>query len=965
MIKISGLDKFFNKGKGNEIHVIDDVSLELPDRGMVAIFGKSGCGKTTLLNVLGGLDGFSGGTVELDGTSIRSDTDGLRNRNIGYIFQNYNLNREQNCYENVENALRLCGVTDVGEIDSRVIAALKNVGMEKFAKRLPDTLSGGQQQRIAIARAIVKNPRIILADEPTGNLDEANTLVVMELLRAIAKEHLVVLVTHEAHLVDYYCDRVIELGDGKVLSVRENASVGGYVARDKNTVYLGELNKRELCDDSVGIEFYGDSPKSPVRIKIASSGGKLYLRVDTPGVHIVDDSGEIRFKDGVFEKSEPTAAVESVDMSELPPIKSGGKCGRLFTFGSAARVGLKTHFVKKRSRVFFRRLMLMFAAVFVLVSAFFGTAFRKIIDLSNSYSHNMFYLRVADGEQSKRIYDAVGRSDSAIDYISIEQIYKPAGTVSVNLYTGVFETFHTLWIDGNYACNAVILGTSVCDGRLRAGRTDDLAENEAVITSKLADELLKSSTLGYIKDYDDLIGLWIAVGDIRASVAGIVADSEPVVYLSELTVAARAIAQSNSHIRRASDFSIELDDGEVVYAGNREVDLDVPLGGSIALHGINFELTAKYDSYPVYAASYTEWMSANGYKRVEEEEYIANLMPDDASAADFADLYEEYYQAHYYEYLDYYYEYYAEYLKFAAVFGRGNDCVAAWLYALKGMPEAYDYLTDINGYYFARVYKSDNGVYPTVTDALAYGRTLTANLGETVGNAITEYYNEYYRFIANADVGSKNFFVTDADYIRLSKSVGTTHPAASPYFWEESMTAAVPYGGFYLSVHSTSPKRTAAFLNGFESEAVVKPDDIKKSLSSDIEIMPSLIALAVIVVILSLCMYFIMRSSLMNRIKEIGIYRAIGVSKKNLIFKFFVEALLLTTLTVFIGYLIMSAFLAALGTSSLIAYILYYPVWYALLVLVVLYGVCLLCGILPVLTLLRKSPSAILSKYDI
>ena len=181
MIRVNKLNKYYNKGKSNELHVINEVSLELPDSGMVALFGKSGCGKTTLLNVIGGLDGFASGSVEIDGADICRDTDGVRNRAIGYIFQNYNLCREQTCYENVANALRLCGVTDDAEIDERVIAALKNVGMEKYAKRPPDTLSGGQQQRIAIARAIVKNPKIILADEPTGNLDEANTLVIMEL----------------------------------------------------------------------------------------------------------------------------------------------------------------------------------------------------------------------------------------------------------------------------------------------------------------------------------------------------------------------------------------------------------------------------------------------------------------------------------------------------------------------------------------------------------------------------------------------------------------------------------------------------------------------------------------------------------------------------------------------------------------------------------------------------------------
>ena len=167
MIRIQNLHKFFNKGRQNEIHVINDVSLDLPERGMVAIFGKSGCGKTTLLNVIGGLDKYAEGALTIENQSIRENTDVIRNQYIGYIFQNYNLNKAESCFENVADALRLCGMTDEAEIEARVMAALANVDMDKYSKRTPDTLSGGQQQRIAIARAIVKNPRIILADEPT------------------------------------------------------------------------------------------------------------------------------------------------------------------------------------------------------------------------------------------------------------------------------------------------------------------------------------------------------------------------------------------------------------------------------------------------------------------------------------------------------------------------------------------------------------------------------------------------------------------------------------------------------------------------------------------------------------------------------------------------------------------------------------------------------------------------------
>ena len=144
MIRIEHLNKFFNKGKQNEIHVVNDVSLELPERGMVAIFGRSGCGKTTLLNVIGGLDGFSGGSLTVDGQDIRTDTDALRNREMGYIFQNYNLNKSESCFDNVADALRLCGMPEGWQMRERVTAALANVGMENFAARTPDTLSGGQ-----------------------------------------------------------------------------------------------------------------------------------------------------------------------------------------------------------------------------------------------------------------------------------------------------------------------------------------------------------------------------------------------------------------------------------------------------------------------------------------------------------------------------------------------------------------------------------------------------------------------------------------------------------------------------------------------------------------------------------------------------------------------------------------------------------------------------------------------------
>ena len=493
MISVKSLHKYFNKGKQNEIHVINDVSLELPERGMVAVFGKSGCGKTTLLNVIGGLDGFSSGELSVEGNDIRKNADDVRNRYMGYIFQNYNLNKEENCFDNVADALRLCGMAVKSEIEKRVMAALNNVGMEKYRFRTPDTLSGGQQQRIAIARAIVKNPRIILADEPTGNLDEANTVVIMELLRQIAKEHLVVLVTHEANLVDYYCDTVIELSDGKVANVRRNDAIGGYSARDKNDIFLGELDKCEITGANAEIEYYGDAPQSPLKLKIVNSGGKMYIQINTPKVQVLDAASEVKLREGVFKHGEQKSrGSENIDMSALPPVESA-RCGKLFSLGSSIKSGYKANFKKgKRGKKFFRICMGLFAAVFVLVSAFFGTSINELLKTDKAYSHNTFYMYTDSGETSENLLKSVGSADTGIDYIKLGDSFMPYNELTLRFYTQFFETFDSYGSSDSFTKNAVIMGESMCGSLpLVLGKNTELNFDEIELTTAAADNVIE------------------------------------------------------------------------------------------------------------------------------------------------------------------------------------------------------------------------------------------------------------------------------------------------------------------------------------------------------------------------------------------------------------------------------------------------------------------------------------------
>ncbi len=216
-IKVENVTKTFNKRSRNANKVLKGVSFELPEKGLVCIFGKSGSGKTTLLNIIGGLEKADGGKVYIDGECTSGKTDRIRNEKIGFIFQNYYLEKGYTIAEILRNQMLIAGFKDEKEIARRTEEALKLVDMERFKNKLGDALSGGQQQRVAIARAIVKGGDVILADEPTGNLDAENTMKVMDILKEISATRLVVIVTHEVSLIKKYADSHIKIVDGELV----------------------------------------------------------------------------------------------------------------------------------------------------------------------------------------------------------------------------------------------------------------------------------------------------------------------------------------------------------------------------------------------------------------------------------------------------------------------------------------------------------------------------------------------------------------------------------------------------------------------------------------------------------------------------------------------------------------------------------------------------------------------------
>lgn len=405
MIGIRGLDKYFFKGRRNENHVLKNISLEFADTGLVCILGESGSGKTTLLNTIGGLDTFEAGTIsvdgdEFDGCHLRK-SERIRNRDFGYIFQNYYLLSEHTVFYNVNLALNMSDLSDE-EREERVNYVLDMLGMKKYRKKLVSQLSGGQQQRVSIARALVKSPRVILADEPTGNLDEENTINTMNILKNISKECLVILVSHEKAIAHFYADRIIEVCDGEIIKDYENVGTGSYRRMDDMNIYLGDLSENMVQLQELDIHLYSDEIEAAaggdgesrssglIRLNLAWRDGKLYI--DTPETIPLVLAGEnagVQMIDGKRKKLEKES-VEEVRY-QLPVLQEG-HISRL-SFQEIWRLAVENLRMMGKRQIFLAGILAVSAVLMVLCLADYVT--QRSVDKQSVVWDDSHYLTVS------------------------------------------------------------------------------------------------------------------------------------------------------------------------------------------------------------------------------------------------------------------------------------------------------------------------------------------------------------------------------------------------------------------------------------------------------------------------------------------------------------------------------------------------------------------------------------------
>lgn len=253
MLQLKDIKKDYVSGD-TKVSALKGINLKFRDSEFVSILGPSGCGKTTMLNIIGGLDKYTSGDLKINGISTKNykdkDWDAYRNNSIGFVFQSYNLIPHQTVLSNVELALTLSGVSK-SERRKRAIEALEKVGLKEQIHKKPNQMSGGQMQRVAIARALVNNPDILLADEPTGALDTETSVQIMELLKEISKDRLIIMVTHNPDLAKQYSTRIIKLLDGTIIddsdpfTDKENESTENAKSIEKNEIKSEAANDKK------------------------------------------------------------------------------------------------------------------------------------------------------------------------------------------------------------------------------------------------------------------------------------------------------------------------------------------------------------------------------------------------------------------------------------------------------------------------------------------------------------------------------------------------------------------------------------------------------------------------------------------------------------------------------------------------------------------------------------------------
>lgn len=532
MIKIEKVNKYFNRRRKNEIHIINNTSLELEDKGLVAILGQSGSGKTTLLNVIGGLDKVNKGKIYVNGEKITKRTshtvDRIRNLNIGYIFQDYKLIENMSVFDNIAISLRMIGLKNKKEIAKRVNYVLEAVNMYRYRNRPASMLSGGEKQRVAIARAIVKNPSIVIADEPTGNLDSKNSLEIMNIIKAISKEKLVILVTHEVDLAKFYATRTIEVQDGKVIKDYKNETNEALEYRLDNKMYLKDFeNINNLANDKLNIALYSDNENDKIDVKLVIKNGSIFIEAKNRKVEVVDENSAIELIDDHYKKLDKSIYEKhKYNLDDIIDKKYKAKYSSIYGIVKS----IKNGFNRISNYSILRKILLIgfFASAMFVVYSVTNIAGTTNIKESDHIKIDKNYLQV---DMAKV------KVDDYLKYEKLENVdymIPGDGNVSFKIKMDTYYQLSTysFELSGSLTSIDKITEDSLIKGRMPQN------EYEIVVDKKVIDDMKNSgfssfSAMG-IKSEDELLNKIVTIDGMKDfTIVGFTNNSIPAIYVNE------------------------------------------------------------------------------------------------------------------------------------------------------------------------------------------------------------------------------------------------------------------------------------------------------------------------------------------------------------------------------------------------------------------------------------------------
>ncbi|MBH1940436.1 ATP-binding cassette domain-containing protein [Mobilitalea sibirica] len=542
MIHVKHLQKTFNKknSKMKEIKAINKTTISFGDSGLVCILGASGSGKTTLLNVISGMDDFDSGQIVIDDYQLDKYSptkyELLRASHFGFIFQNYLLLEENTVEDNIKLALKPFEISEA-EMKERCSSVMDKLGILHLRSRLVSQLSGGQKQRVAIARVIVKGPKIIVADEPTGNLDEANTINVLNLLKELSKEHLILMVTHDQRAASCYADRIITIEKGNVISDIANESTNYSSYLEDSFICLENYEKQTLKGSGIDLSFYG-TPEHEVQMRIVWTGSRYYIELlsaDTQAVLLSKDS-ELRLVEQMPKPEEE----EAKELVNYPPLTVSQRTNiqKVKKLANKMFAGLS-------KRYFYLKLVFIVVTLIISVTAcVFFTVYRA--DKTTFITEDSHYVTVTLewGQPNAVVYMQEQASELLKVLRANEYTIVPDGRypfiIPPRLYPQIELSF-----SGKYFTQVRSYSNALKDYSIVPS---ELLEEEAILYGSspnsaydivvdkwLADRIIEANDVvwGTYHSYDDLIGCNVAAQDLDTPlvITGICDTGEPSVYM--------------------------------------------------------------------------------------------------------------------------------------------------------------------------------------------------------------------------------------------------------------------------------------------------------------------------------------------------------------------------------------------------------------------------------------------------